>query len=297
MTNIVGTPFRQNTSEVTWRQTTNFAAAIDDDNPYYIDDERPNGLVAHPMFAAVATWPIARNWGAFITGNVDFQSEEVVGKGVHYSEICEIHRLVRPGDTLTINGEIAAVLSHKAGTHLINAYRAVDQEGKPVFTEYIGGMLRGVECIGEDRGKENIPVIPVNKETGNPVWEKTIAIERLRPFIYDGCTNIVAIIHTSREFAHSVGLPDIILQGSAIIAYAVKEIVNTEAGGNPHRVKTISCRFSGMVIPGSNITLQVHKRVAEETGTDIFFEVLNSENKRAIRNGYIRLSSGGYEET
>ena len=293
MTKIAGTPFRQYTSEVTWRQTTNYAAAIDDDNPYYIDDERPDGLVAHPMFATVSTWPIARNWGAYITGDVDLQHEEVAGKGVHYSEICEIHRLVRPGDRLTITGEIAAVLSYKAGTHLINAYRAVDQDGKPVFTEYIGGMLRGVECVGEDRGKENIPVIPINEETGNPVWEKTIAIERLRPFIYDGCTNIVSIIHTSREFAHSVDLPDIILQGSATIAYAVKEIVNAEAEGNPHRVKTISCRFSGMVIPGSDITLQMHKRVAGETGTDIFFEVLNSENKKAIRHGYIRLSRGG----
>lgn len=287
---FAGTPLRQYHTKITWRQTTNYAAAIEDNNPCYLDDERSAGLVAHPMFAAAVTWPIAGHWGEFLTVD-DFPLHEMAGRGVHYSEICEIHRLVKPGDELAIKGEIAAILSHRAGTHIICAYRAIDKEGRPVFTEYIGSMVRGVQCSGGDKGRENIPIIPICNDHDGPIWKKEIEIERLRPFIYDGCTGIVSIIHTSKKFARSVDLPDIILQGSATIAYAVKEIINAEAKGDPGLVKRISCRFSAMVIPGSRITLQLNKKAKDETGTDLFFEVLNSENGKAIRHGYVRLES------
>ncbi|MEE8400302.1 MAG: MaoC/PaaZ C-terminal domain-containing protein [Desulfobacterales bacterium] len=290
MTRFAGTPLREYKTTVTWRQTTNHAAAIEDNNPCYFDDERSDGLVAHPMFAAAVTWPIAGHWGEFLTVD-DFPFDEMGGRGVHYSEICEVHRLIRPGDELTIKGEIAAILSHRAGTHIVTAFRAIDGEGKPVFTEYIGNMVRGVACSGEDRGKENLPEIPICSDHNGPIWKKEIEIERLRPFIYDGCTDIVSIIHTSKKFARSVDLPDIILQGSATIAYAVKEVIDAEAKGNPHRVKRISCRFSAMVVPGTRITIQLNKKVETETGTDLFFEVLNRDNQKAIRHGYVRLAS------
>ena len=289
-TKFAGTPLREYKTKISWRQTTNYAAAINDDNPNYVNDERPDGIVAHPMFAAAVTWPIAGNWGEFVTVN-DFPFNQIAGRGVHYSEICEIHRLIKPGDELTIKSDIAAILSHRAGTHIIMRYDAVDSKGLPVFTEYIGNMIRGVECSGEDKGKEKIPEIPINKENNNPIWKKKIEIERLRPFIYDGCTDIVSIIHTSVKFAHSVDLPDIILQGSATIAYAVREIINNEADGNPNLVKKISCRFSAMVIPGTSITVQLNKKIVQQDGTDLFFEVLNKENGKAVRHGYVSLGT------
>ena len=37
----------------------NYAAALDDANPRYLDDSLPGGLVAPPMFAVAVTWPIS----------------------------------------------------------------------------------------------------------------------------------------------------------------------------------------------------------------------------------------------
>ena len=43
-----------------------------------------------------------------------------------------------------------------------------------------------------------------------------------------------------------MGLPGIIHQGTATLAYAVRELVNREARGNPALLKALACRFTGM---------------------------------------------------
>jgi acyl dehydratase len=121
------------------------------------------------------------------------------------------------------------------------------------------------------------------------LWESVISIDPLAPFIYDGCTNIHFPIHTSVKFAHQVGLPGIIHQGTATLALAVHNILNKEAGGDPHRLATLYCRFTGMVLPGSAIRVRLTGKNQVSGGTDLFFTVLNAEEKRAINDGYIRL--------
>ncbi len=60
---FVGTPLKEYRTTVDWRATMNYAAAIDDENPLYFDDEGGRDIVAPPMFAVAATWPVAeRIW-------------------------------------------------------------------------------------------------------------------------------------------------------------------------------------------------------------------------------------------
>ena len=121
------------------------------------------------------------------------------------------------------------------------------------------------------------------------MWESVISIDPLAPFVYDGCTNIYFPIHTSVKFAHQMGLPGIIHQGTATLAVAVHNILSRETGGDPYRLETVYCRFSGMVLPGSAIRVRLTGKNHESGKTDLFFNVLNAENKQAISNGYIRL--------
>jgi 3-hydroxymyristoyl/3-hydroxydecanoyl-(acyl carrier protein) dehydratase len=86
-----------------------------------------------------------------------------------------------------------------------------------------------------------------------------------------------------------VGLPDIILQGTASLAYAVRELINREAEENPHLVKTIACRFTGMVIPDSDIRVQLNGRKSDAGGYHLFFTVLNDKGQRAISDGILTL--------
>ncbi len=289
--NFVGTTLKEFKTRINWRQTTNYAAAVKDSNPFFLDDERKEGIVAHPMFPVAVTWPIIENISEFIQNN-DFP-QNVLSTGVHYSEHLIIHRLIKPRDKLFIKGKIAAIISHRAGTHFIGQFDAHDRKGNLVFTEFAGTMLRGVNCIGkgEGKGRENIPQIPQidkNEIDGKMLWSHSENIDLVQSFIYDGCTDIVFPIHTSKKFAKQLQLPGIILQGTATLAFAVSAIIKRETKGNPNSIKEIYAKFTGMVFPGTTIQTILKKRQIVNNETSLFFEVLNHEGKRAISHGYIK---------
>jgi acyl dehydratase len=114
----------------------------------------------------------------------------------------------------------------------------------------------------------------------------------LRPFIYDGCANIYFPIHTSRGFARQVGLPGIILQGTATLSLAAREILDREAERDPGRLITFSGRFSGMVLPGTCIRVRILKKNPGPAGTDLHFIVYNQEGRPAVSRGYAFIKNG-----
>ena len=279
---FAGTRLRPYQTNVDWRKITNYAAATGDDNPIYFDDQRSKGLIAPPMLAVALTWPISSNMGDYLERQ-DFPKEVLMTR-IHYTERLDFHRPVRPGDCLTINGLIAGILPHRAGTHCCIRYEAFDQENRPVFTEHIGAIFRGVTCRGEGVAL-NLPEGPAGDWSTGPVWNQEIQVDPMLSYVYDGCTDIVFAIHTSPAFAIDAGLPGIILQGTCTLALAARELVNREAGGDPARLKTLSCRFSGMVRPGTTISMELKTRNKE----DLFFEVLNQEGEKAVSKGYARI--------
>jgi acyl dehydratase len=286
---FVGTSLRPWRLKVHWRDTMNYAAAIDDDNPLYFDDERQEGIIAPPMFVVAATWPVVGNLADFIEIE-DFPCD-ILATQVHYTEHIRFHRPLKPGTEIEIRGRIAAVLPHRAGTQVVICLEAFDRNQKPVFTEHTGAMMRGVDCSDNGKGEEVLPGIP-KKGRENPLrWEKKLSIDPLLPFIYDGCTNIVFPIHTSKKFARQVGLPGIILQGTATLALSVRELINREARGNSMRLKEIYCRFTGMVVPGSVIQLQVYGGSSGSPGGDYYFDVLNPDGQKAASHGYALLAA------
>jgi acyl dehydratase len=278
---FTGTLLKPLKKTVTLRDTMNYAAGVFDVNTRYLDDERPGGIIAHPVFAVTLTWPIIGNISDFIEDS-SFPKELLLTI-VHFSEHLQFSRPVMPGDELEIKGEIAAILPRRAGTLIVCKLAATDANGAHVFTEHMGGMLRGVKCADEGRGAENLPLSPATDET-TPVWEKPVFINPLAANIYDGCSDIHFPIHSSPRFAHDVGLPGIILQGTATLAYAVSIITDSEASGDPTRINKIACRFKGMVIPGTRINVRVLHR--NEKG-GIFFDVLDDKGKQAIGDGFI----------
>ena len=287
---LVGTPLKNYQTKINWRETTNYAAGIQDNNPKYFDDRQKDSIVSHPMFAVSVTWPVLSRLEKFIESK-DFP-KEVLMTQVHYTEHLILHRLIRPEDELSLTGTLKAFLPHRAGTHTIIRLNAKDINGTPVFTEYIGAMLRGVTC-GKEAKAGRIPLVPENIKKPEVLWTSVIHIDSLRPYVYDGCSNIEFPIHTSPKFAITVGLPGIILQGTATLAYAIREIVNNEADENPARISEIACRFTGMVRPGTDIKVCCTGKKLHKDFTDVFFEVQNCEQKRAIRAGYVKIMQRG----
>lgn len=294
---------------MTWRHTTNFAASVGDMNPLYLDDRRPEGIIAPPVFAFALTWPILSRIYDYVALPYP---PEIMSTIVHYTEHIDYVRPLRPGDEVSIIGEVAAVVPHRSGTHVVFKLPVTDLEGRPFHTEWIGAMLRGVRCADAGRGLENLPVVPdvpaaaapVTPVTpaaapagGTPLWEVPVHIGEEAPYVYDGCTDLVFAIHTSPAFAEMVGLPGIILHGTATLSHAVRELVNREAGADPTRLEVLSARFRAMVRPGTDIRIQLVAKnqgpgtlVDGETGpTHLHFQVLNADGREAISRGYARL--------
>ena len=284
---FAGTTLKDYTTTISPRAMMNYAAAIDDNNPYYFNDESTQGIIAHPMFAVACTWPISEKICDYINNN-NFPLE-IIKTQVHYTEHLEFHRPIVTNDTLVIKGKIASIMPHRAGTIITIRFDACNHNNQPVFTEHIGGMLRGVECTGNIAENSNIPIPGFSEDTSSPSWEKNVYIDRLRPYVYDGCTNIHFPIHTSVAFAKMVGLPDIIVQGTATLAYTAREIINHEADGNPHSLKVLSCRFTGMMTPPGNITIALYSKKQVNQNRHLFFKV-HDDTGQLLARGNAHLS-------
>ena len=291
---FVGVPLKEYRRVVSWRDTMNYAAAIDDNNTRYFNDELESGIVAPPMFSVAATWPVVENLKNYVAAD-DFPFE-FLRTQVHFSEFLEFHAAIKPGDELCIKGVIAAILPHRAGTHIILRFNAANQDGQPIFTEHFGGLLRGVSCEDGGAGGETLAVIPASPETNKNLWEQTIRIDALRPFVYDGCTNIFFPIHTSRKFARDVGLPGILLQGTATLAYAARELLDHHGDGDPSSLQALGCRFTGMLFPDTDIKVQLLACTNHSQHSDLFFRVLGDQGQVVIKDGYARMRKARSKE-
>jgi len=280
---FVGVPWKTVFKDITWRQTTNYAAAIGDINPHYFDDEQPAGLVAHPMFAVTLGWPLIANIHQYI--DLPYP-KAVFDQQVHHTTYIDLQRLMRPGERVRIESEIAAVIPHRAGTEVYFKFTVTDDEGRLVHHEYMGVLLRDVQCT--DGGGGEVPPAPREKFAAQPLWEAPVPIAPSLPYVYDGCSGIIFDIHTSPRFAHAVGLPGIVLQGTATIATAVREVVTRELDGDPHRVRLIGAKLTGMVFPGNEVAVQLRERRQGGGRRELFFEVQNvTTGQRALSYGYL----------
>ncbi len=287
---IVGLEIEPFSRRLDVRDSMKHAAAVGDANLRYLDDARPGGVVAHPLFAVVLTWPVMTGLSERLG---DRLPPEAVLSMVHAGEHLIFHEPMRPGDDIRITGRVAAVSPVSAGTLLVLCLEAAGKNG-PLFTEYATALFRGVACRGEGRGRETLPASapkPAAKSgPGETVLDERVFIPPEAAHLYDGCTDIIFPIHTSNAFARAVGLPGVIYQGTATLARAATAFCNGVLGGDPARLKEIACRFSGFVSPGS--TLRVHARGLSPDSTaedqDYGFSVYREDGAEALGRGFVR---------
>ena len=263
------------------RQAMNYAAALGDGNPWYFQDDRPEGVIAPPMLAAALTWPLSASFEEFWSGSGI--PAEVQTRQVHYNESLVWLRPLQADEQLSIQGEIQAIQPHASGSLIAIRYEATDRAGRAVFTEYITGLLRGVTIDGDGGGTLPEPVQNPGLTAG--LWQQALRIDPLAAHLYDGCTDIVFPIHTSFAFARNAGLPGPIYQGTALLGLAVKEIVNREAAGDPRQLAAVQAGFRGMVFPGTTVLLRVLGTFLENSVKTVYFEVETPEGAMAIRHG------------
>jgi acyl dehydratase len=287
---IVGTASEPAASEIDARWTMAYAASLGDSLPAYIDTLRPAQFVAHPIFPVCFEWPmIVAMRRLFKTNSL---TDEEAMRGVHATHDLIIHRPIRPPETLRTRLKVAGVEARKPGAYQLTQLDTIDARGTPVCTSWYGSIYRGVAVDGADRPADisSPPAAPANAPV-KPRAEIAIPVHAGMAHIYTECARIYNPIHTDATIARAAGLPAIILHGTATLALAVSRIVEACAQSDPTRVNRVACRFGAMVPMPSTLTLRIFANSAA-SGTDVFFEVLNSEGQLAIRDGFVGLRTG-----
>ena len=274
------------------RWTMAYAAALGDFRPQYLDTLRPEGIVAHPLFAVCPEWPVIVSSRAR-SEELGVTADEAI-TGVHASHDTTIHRLVRPGDVLTTSLRIVGLVARRPGAMSLTRLETVDASGAPVATTTQAGIYLGVAAVGDDQPDPDPPApIEGGERRGQPTVS-TVDVGAGAAHTYTECARIWNPIHTDRAVARRAGLPDIILHGTANLAHGVTAVIDARAEGRPELVRRISCRFAAMV----PLPSQLHIRVwpADDTGDGrrtVAFEVLNDEGGTAVKDGLVVLGEPG----
>ena len=277
---IVGAKTKPFVYEVTYRDLTNYSAAVLEDNPAYYE-RKDGGPAVHPLFPVRISWQIVEKLETLweIKFPVDLRDHLI-----HQAEYIEFFQPLRAGDKLKVQATLISLLPHKLGVKLAIRFDYSDYSQKMVLREYVSAVLTGVKCADDGRTIDTFPTTE-RFEINSDYQSLKIEISKLASYIYDGCNDIVNPIHTDPEYARSFGLPGIILQGTATLAMSVNAVIKKTPNFDLRKIDVVAGKFTGYVLPPDSLTVKFIKKDTDE----YFFETLNSKNEYVIRGGYIKV--------
>ncbi len=249
-----------------------YSAALGETDPRYYDTAAPHGVLAHPLFAVCYEWPLAqplRDLAAL---------RPLFPRLLHAQHDLTLHRPVRPGETLSVSGRIVAVAQRRPGAFVVFRFESRDAAGAPVTTSDSGMLYRGVEI---DRASGEVDEPPASAPALSALGE--IQVAATAAHTYTECARIWNPIHTDIAFARAAGLPGLILHGTATLAFCVSRALRA-LDGDPAKVRRVRCRFAGMVLMPSTLTLQ-----GARDGNEISFETRNQRGEAVITRGSLFL--------
>jgi acyl dehydratase len=258
-----------------------YAAGLGETDPGFYDTRAPGGPEAHPLFPVCYEWPLARQLRERLV------SAELELRSVHAQHHLAIHRPPRAGDMLSTRARVLAIVRRKPGALMVVRYETRDAGGEPVTTTEYGSLYRGVAVDGPDRHPPGwAPDLPAASLDLPAV--ASVPVPATLAHVYTECARIWNPIHTDPAVAERVGLPGIILHGTATLALSVTRAL-AALGRDRRATGRIGCRFTGMVLMPSTLTLRA--RLLERD--TIRFETLGPDGTPVVSRGLIELSSEG----
>ena len=283
----VGLDLERTVTAVTARNVLAYAAGLDASEAAFLDDAQAGGLRALPFQCVSFEWPGLVSLRQALG---DRLSAAEARRGVHAIQDSIFHRPILPGDDLVTEGRLVGAKRIRAGVLTVCKLGTRDANtGDPVTTSWSSSIYRDVGLDGDELALETPPELPDGAAQPLPPGAErtTIPIPRGMPHTYSECADIWNPIHTERREALAAGLPDIILHGTATWALAGLTILRRHGGSDVARLRRVSGRFSGMVIPGEDIVV---RHAAHRDGF-VQFEVLTKSGAVAISQGVAVLGS------
>jgi acyl dehydratase len=247
-----------------------FARGIADPDPSYTSGA--SDCAAPPLIVARSVIPTT---GAML-GQVELDLN--LTRIVHGSIELRFHRRVVVGDSIATTAVFRGVEEKSSGSVVIFDFEVKDQDGQLVSDGVTRYFVRG-----ERKGakKASTP----SSDPGAPDHEHTEVVPDGQSLAYAEGSGDVFPIHTSRSFAQSVGLPDVIVHGMCTLAFAARAVVDSLGEGDAGRLSELSVRFSKMVFHGDELTTQIWKREAADGTTHARFVTSNQRGQQVLLEG------------
>lgn len=276
----VGTRVRGDPIAITDRLCLAYAAAIGDTSRAVFDD-LVSGFQAPPQMCVALEWPVVSD--ARLAEALGATRDEAI-RAVHAVQDSTFHRPVRPGDRLVTEGCVRGIDMTRAGARTAMKLETRTVGGELVASSWSFTIYRGVTLAGAPRRHESPPEWP---EVGSLVDldPVTIPIRREMPHVYTECARIWNPIHTERRVAKATGLPDRILHGTATWALVGREIIGQVAAGLPSRLRRLSGRFTGILVPGTMIGVFLRHGSTADGATIVRYEVRTGGHVRTVVEG------------
>jgi acyl dehydratase len=240
---LVGTPLQAIEHDYTWRDAVLYALGVGataDELDFLYEGRGPKVL---PTFAVV---PAFR---ALLAACTELRAP--LAKILHGEQTIRLHRPIPPSGTLKTVAEVSGVYDKGKGALAVITLRTTDADGTPLFDNVSSIFVRGEGGFGGDRGPGALEAAP--PEGAAPSFSDT---ERTRPeqaalYRLSGDLNP---LHIDPDLAGKAGFERPILHGLCTYGFAGRAIVRGACGGDPARLRSFAGRFSGVVLPGDELT-------------------------------------------
>jgi acyl dehydratase len=252
-----------------------YSAGLGETDERYYDTAAADGVWVHPLFPVCYEWPVSlpvRNIATL---------RPHAARLVHAQHDLIIHRAPRAGETVRTTVRIIAAEQRSPGAFVVFRFTTVGADSVPITTTDFGALYRGVPLDGTSRHVADFEDPPAPALALTPVGD--IAVAATAAHVYTECARIWNPIHTDIAYARAAGLPGIILHGTATLALSVSKAMSTFRLAPP-QVKRVSCRFSGMVLMPSTLTLH-----AARDGGSVCFETRNARGEPVITRARLLL--------
>lgn len=279
---LVGWRSAPATVEVDARWTMAYAAGLGESASCYLDTLRPGGIIAHPLF------PVCVEWNTRPTATSLGLTDVEAARGVHYGQDLTLHRPIRPGRPVTTVSQVVAATRHRAGALLVTGVEG-SADGQPLWTTRSTTLLRQVELDGSETVLPDAATGVEDVESASVVVpaSATVPVAATLSHVYSECARIWNPIHTDPAVAAAVGLPSVILHGTATLALAVSQVLSLGAVDDPGRVRRIAGRFGAMVPMPSVLTVRLLSSAERVAGHTMHFDVLTARGSPAVRGGVL----------
>lgn len=117
--------------------------------------------------------------------------------------------------------------------------------------------------------------------------ERKVTFTRDQINAYAEASGDVNPIHLDEDFAKSVGLPGVIAHG--LLQMGILAVVATEEAGGPDKLRSLSCRFAGMVEPGDTVTFSAQQSDANK----LDLRAVNHRGEAVLTKATAEYSGGG----